>query len=888
MDSGSKTNVPNAIPNKAAIDRAFERKVRRARWVLFFEKLWLRVWLLISVAGLFVLATLVGVWPSLGDAGHVVVLSLFALAALAAATYLVRTPWPSREAAVHRIESVSGVPHRPATSYEDTLTTSADQTETRTIWIAHRRRMAALLSRLRTGKPRPRTDRFDPFALRALGTLGVVLLIALAGPGLVDRLGSAFRFSSADRFAEARLDAWVTPPPYTGRPPLMLADGANPIGGARADEAVASPVAQEVPERSVVIARASGLGSSALTIEVPGADPDKPEVIEAEAGSGQQGVQEARYEIRNGTTLRVKAGGTVIAEWPLTVLPDQTPSIALIDKLSRTPRGSLKLKYKVEDDYGVASAEVKLKKAPPKPADPKRAWAAAKPLTGPRPPLMRPPPLPLRLPQANAKTGEATSFLELASHPWAGLRVLMTLEAKDVAGQTGRSETIELVLPERQFKKPLARAVIEQRRKLLDDPRYRDQVRTALNALTFAPEGFIEDMRVYLGLRSVYYRLQNDRSRAGMKSVIEQLWHIALRIEDGNLSDAERRLREAQDRLAKALEEGASEEEIARLMKELRDAFNEFAREMAKNRGDEDSLPDGQAGEELTQQDLDEMMSALEDMAKNGSREEALRMLAEMQELMERMQSGQQNRQRAQENKQIMKMMEELSSMLGEQQQLMDDTFSEQRKAGQRAGQRNDGRGRQRGQRSGRPGSQQGQRGLGQRGDEGSRGQFGEGDQMGQQGRGRGQLGERQRSLRERLSELKERMRRKRAGDQDSLEAAREAMGAAERALEESEFGSATDAQAEALDEMRRSAQQMAEQMLANSPGRYGQNRNNRDPLGRPQRTRGPDLGTSVKVPSEIDRQRAREILEELRRRLGEATRPPPELDYLERLERRF
>jgi hypothetical protein len=47
-------------------------------------------------------------------------------------------------------------------------------------------------------------------------------------------------------------------------------------------------------------------------------------------------------------------------------------------------------------------------------------------------------------------------------------------------------------------------------------------------------------------------------------------------------------------------------------------------------------------------------------------------------------------------------------------------------------------------------------------------------------------------------------------------------------------------------------------------------------------------MGSSVKIPDEIDMQRAREILEELRRRLGETGRPPVELEYLERLLKRF
>ena len=74
-------------------------------------------------------------------------------------------------------------------------------------------------------------------------------------------------------------------------------------------------------------------------------------------------------------------------------------------------------------------------------------------------------------------------------------------------------------------------------------------------------------------------------------------------------------------------------------------------------------------------------------------------------------------------------------------------------------------------------------------------------------------------------------------------------------------------------------------------PSRYGMNgsQTELDPMGRPpQRTDGSDPGVGVKVPDQIDIQRAREILEELRRRIGETTRPPIELEYLERLLKRF
>jgi hypothetical protein len=67
-------------------------------------------------------------------------------------------------------------------------------------------------------------------------------------------------------------------------------------------------------------------------------------------------------------------------------------------------------------------------------------------------------------------------------------------------------------------------------------------------------------------------------------------------------------------------------------------------------------------------------------------------------------------------------------------------------------------------------------------------------------------------------------------------------------------------------------------------PGPGYRNRSGRDPLGRPSANTGPDFGENVKVPEEADIQRARRILEAIRKRLGEAYRPEMERYYLERL----
>lgn len=889
--------------------RVFERKIWRARAAGVFEQLWLKLWLVLGVVAAFLLVSYLGLWPHLPAALHILLLGVFGVALLAALVSLARVTWPSREDAIRRIERVSGVPHRPASSYEDTLSAQSSDPATAALWEAHRSRMAALLKKLKSGTPHPRTDRHDPFAARAALTLGLVAVTGLLGHGASERIAQAFEIGGKGELAQARLDAWLTPPTYTGKPPVMLADGAGAAKAGKNSEPAAIAV-HEAPVKSLLIVRAGGMGAAPLAIEitpiVPAGEAPKVERVEANPAADVGDLKEVRYEMKGSASVRVVSGSSELARWHVAVIPDNLPRISLSRPPELTPRGSLKLTYKVEDDYGVASAGVKLKRLADVPRDARTAWAQPPPPSGPRMPLMRPPKLDLRLPKPNATSAEAHTYFEMASHPWAGRRVLMTLEAKDVAGQTGRSPAFEMILPERKFTKPLARAVVEQRKKLLDDSRYRESVLAALDALTLEPEGFIDDMRVYLGLRTVYHRLKNDRKRDGFKSAIDQMWQIALRIEDGSLSDAERALREAQDKLAKALEDGASEEELKQLMQELRQAMAEFMKQLAQENQDgqpqEGQNPDQQT---LAQQDLERMMRNLEDMAQNGSREQAQQLLSEMQDLMERLQSGRQDQAQAQKNQEMMKMMEELGNMVGDQQSLMDETFQERRK-----GDQNEGRGGQRqnkpppgmkgmggdgkqGDTGGAPPGQSEQAQRGQRGrpQPGGQGQQGQGDQFGQGDRqgGLADLAQRQRQLRDRLSQLQKQMREKGAPSSQQLDDAESAMESAEDALQNGDLAEATEQQSRALDQMRQGAQDMAQEMMRNMPQRYGQSGDTpRDPLGRPQRSQGPDLGTSVKVPDQIDVQRAREILEELRRRLGDARRAPVELDYLERLLRRF
>jgi hypothetical protein len=265
------------------------------------------------------------------------------------------------------------------------------------------------------------------------------------------------------------------------------------------------------------------------------------------------------------------------------------------------------------------------------------------------------------------------------------------------------------------------------------------------------------------------------------------------------------------------------------------------------------------------------MLKNLENMARSGNRDMAQQMLSQLRDLLDRLQSGRMADQG--QSQRFGKMMDEFGNIIGRQQQLLDDTFGQQRRQGDRG---------QRGQRG-----QQGQRGQGQQGQPGQ-GQQGQGEGEGDQP---GALGDRQRQLRDMLGRLQRGMREFGLNPPGQFKGAGDAMERAERSLREGDLDGAAQEEGKALEQLRQGARDMAQQMLRQLPSRFGLNNNpgELDPLGRPpQRTDGPDPGVGVKVPDQIDVQRAREILEELRRRLGEPTRPMLELEYLERLLKRF
>jgi uncharacterized protein (TIGR02302 family) len=850
--NGATPDPTEPTRDAAAVSRLrLAEALQRAKFAIAWERGWPHLARLLTVGGLFLVASWVGLWLALPSLARAAGLCLFAMLALAALFPLVKFRWPSREAALSRLDRGTGIRHRPATALTDTLATK--DPVALALWQAQRERTLASIKRIRAGLPSPRLSIHDPWALRALVAVMMVATFVAAGEERSARVAAAFDWQGVLSPANVRVDAWVTPPGYTGKPPVILS-------AANKDAAAPNAGPLPVPAGSTLIVRSSG---GSLDVVVGGGLTET-----APAEQAPKGTNEKHFTIAGDGTAHVRAPAGQ-PQWKFSAVADRAPTIALAKDPERLARGSLQMSYKIEDDYGVTEAQARFAARPNEAAK----GAASRP-------LFDPPKFALVLPNARTRNGVGQTVKDISEDPYAGADVTLTLTAKDEAGNEGKSEPFNMRLPERLFTKPLARALIEQRRNLALDANQNAQVYTALDALMIAPELFTPEAGHYLGLYSVTRQLEAARTDDAMREVVASLWALAVTVEDGNITDVDKALRAAQEALKQALERGASDEEIKKLTENLRAALDKFLQQLAeqlRNNPQQLARPLDPNTRMLSQQDLKNMLDRMERLSRSGDKDAARQLLEQLQQMLENLQMAQPGQNGDSDMEQALN---ELGDMIRKQQQLRDKTF----KQGQDS-RRDRMRGNKQGDQS-MSDLQQDQQGLrdrlkklqqelakrgmgqgqkGQKGQQGEKGQGG-GDQPGDDG-----------------------------DDGDNLGDADTAMGDADGRLGEGNADGAVDSQGKALDALRKGAQSLAQQMQpgdgdgqndgpGNRAGRQQSGGRDSDPLGRPLRGRefGDDL--TVKIPGEIDVQRVRRILEELRRRLGDPQRPQIELDYIERL----
>ena len=836
---------PDGAPDPAA---RLERLARRANWTLVWEQVWPPLAWALSVVALFLAASWFGLWFVASRPLHFGLLALFALALLAALFPLVKLRWPSRADALARLDRDAMIAHRPASGFEDELANGAGDETTSALWALHRARLARQVDNLSLAPPAPRMAWRDPRALR-FGALLLAFVAGLAaGPERYARVAAAFdgRGGGAGA-APPRVDAWIDPPAYTNKPPLLLK-----VAGQEKPESLVAP------EDSVIIVRSD---SKAIEAHVEGALTPETSPPPAAGGTPQKqdnAPLEQKFVLKGDGKLTLTDGGSLLASFSISSSALGKPKVTLLDPPQANVAGSMTLHYSLADAYGIASAEAKF-------AQPGAAGAA------PVHTLAEPPSLPLSLPNAAGGVGEARTTGDLSKHPWAGADVVMTLRATDVAGKVGESAPFAMKLPQRNFTNPLAKALVEERRDLILDPdRNRPRIAKVVDALMIAPDVFETPAGIYLGLRTAKTLLQGAQNDKDLIEVADLFWAMALQLEDGDASQTLKDLRAAEKQLREALQRGASDEEIKVLTKQLRELAERYLSELAQQ--DKSASPEDTP---MDAQDLEAMLDRMEETARDGARDEAQAMLDQLQDMFENL-KGAHSAQADPAQRELNNQLNELQKLLRDQQALRDETFRRDRRE----------RSRREAPDAGAP-------------DEDA------------QGKDAAPLDKRQGDLRDRLTELQRRLKAmglegkgfddaqgdmseaegdlKGGGQPSPGNGEAEAEGEGGKGKGGKGLGDAVDAQGRALQALREGAQGLQQQLQGNGKGGTktvgrGEGRGQgRDPLGRGQGgPRGASEGLLNEGPEAAER--ARKVLQELRRRLADPNRPSDERDYLERL----
>lgn len=846
-------------------DRTIERLrpiLRGAVLSIRWEKLWRVLWAPMGVVTLFVGIALTDVLPMLPDVVHALALCFFAaLLGFSFSGFRSALAPINAEQAARRVEDESGLRHRPLTALFDHPTQTKLSPEAEVLWHAHLKRAEKDTEKLKVPLPRPRIALRDIRGLRFISVVVLFIGILMGGSEPFDRIVRAVTPTGGVYQAQPfQVDLWLTPPRYTGLAPTTFSQsGLSQLE----DEAVTDsqrkgslivPIGSQLlvqvtdAEHAPVLA----LGSNSIPFTQLGGEQSASYKLETNIGSDFVGAE----------TMALEIGGVTVAEWDVLVAPDNAPTVEYERAPSRRRDTQLDIAYLASDDYGVREIEMLIVRPNGRAVPGGEAEIRVE--------------LPLSGDRRNIKTSSSRDF---SAHSWAGLPVRVQLIATDTAEQTAETETIEVVLPERIFNHPVARALADVR-KQINDPTP-DVVKTGaaqLQELSRYPMRFFDDLVSFLSIRVAHSRLVYAKGDDQIASVQRLLWETALRIEDGEFALAEADLIRLQEEAMQALRDGKLGEELEQVMQQLQEAMDRYMQALAERLEEMglDQLPPMANLPEMQTQDIQDMMDRIQEMAETGNRDAAEQMLAELQQMMEQLREGLQMQQSNPAMANARQMMDDLRSLAEDQQQLLDRTFEESQN--ERSGSFQRPRlapGQQQGQ---QPGQQQGQR------------------QQGQQ-QGQGPRAADQEALRKRLGELMMEM-------DEALGQIPENMGRAEQQMEQAgnnmgkgEMSDAANNQSQALEELRNATNQMAEAMAqqfgaqlglgSGQPQRSG-NQQGFDPFGRRNSSEN-GQGTTVEdadvqLPNRMDILRAREILDELRKRSGERSRPKLELDYIDRL----
>ncbi len=877
MTEDTQSNAPPTAGSAA------QRRVMLAWLALAWERLWARLWIVAVLLGVAAIVVLIDVLPSLHWAVHIFIVIAAAVGVGAVAwRRLSDFTWPTRGEARARLETTSPVTHRPLTTVEDTLVAGASAIQ-EWMWRMHQARARDDLDRLRVKGPAPGVAGRDRFALRAAVILALFVAVLGGWSDLTKRVSRGILPSFGGDTSHVGIKLWITPPAYTNLSPTYV-ELPTPEGAKQPD-------VLNIPEGSKALAIITGTPSdTALAFDAAVVPLQK---LADETQRGEVDVKPAkRVEIRQGTR--------VLAGWPAKWIEDKPPQIALPTPPSEASRWKLRIDYKAADDYGIESVTGRMSKA---------GEGAGEPFD-----------FPVDLPPGAGLDFAQSAQVDLAAHPLAGQKVILQLIVKDYAGKTGTSAKVEAQLPERVFVHPVAKELVKWRKELMAKPK--ETASQALEAVTRIlqhPESFGGEPLVHLTLATTKYRLANEPAADAGKTPADLMWHAAVRIEDGSLVSAERRLADAEQALKEAIERGAPPEEIKRRLAELKQAAAEYA----KAKGAKDPK-NSFAQSDKSMSDLEKAMDQVRQMSEMGATDAAKEAMQALRDQLEKMRDGGDKQADASKNPDVKKseeLLKEMRELTKKQSDLMNESFDKARKQAQ--SNKQDGDNQKQASKGGDDKTKQGKgdkqveskgsdAGIAKAGDpKGDASMLGATGAASNQGdfSGNGEptpgspeskeaaaSAAKEEALRKKFKEIMDKLEQMGVEKPENTNETEHAMEDARDSVRAAQWKEGAEGMSKAVSKLTQSMAEAEEKLMQQlldkglggimrsaTPGqlRYS-------PLGSADGRHG----EKIIVPTDPDKQgmsqRVRVILDEIRKRAADRTRPEEEQDYLQRLKKQF
>lgn len=806
-----KNNLPNSILLKIIYAGAGILWEKIARYLL----------LLLSIVLLFFCLTMLNFFTSLPVIIHILFLFIFFMGSFIFLLKIILSlKWPNIKSCVRRLEIDNQLKNRPLSVLFDTPALNKESI----LWKKHYIRMLDQVQSIKNFKSKAILKLSDPLFIRFPFLLISFVIIFSNSNNYITKVEAALIPDfSVEKTTSAIFTGWISPPKYTGISPILLSETMSQI---------------DSPQGSILTARIfGGKGVSKLVINNQEKDFIK---IDKDNFALESLVEDTGM-------LMIWQDDNVIFSKNLNIIKDQPPIIKLLNKPEKTVKGVLKIGYILEDDYGIKNlqANVIIKD--------KRSSLEETEIF-------------FSIPFDPEIKGSQFSeyYYDLTEHIWAGMPVLFFITGKDFVGNEGKSKEHEILLPERDFKNPLAISLINQRKNLGLELISVEE--TIFNLALIEENKYLHDdyFIAHKWLSEVVQSLKESITKSNVegfkqirKKAIDKLWKAALFVESGQLAKAEEDLRKAQEALKEALSQSndASEvqesidnldEALGKYLDEIEDPMNVDAPQVSES--DDPGDRGGENGAQTNErQDLEKKLEEIADLAVAGSLDEAEKQLEEMQDTTEALDRDALGEALGEEEGESQPMaMQQISEMIEQQEALMEDSFEASMNAAQADQQT--------------PGS------------------------------GPVNAGKEQDTLRKQLEDVMKEIAESDDPIPEELGRADRAMRQASRELNRNRPDRAESAQGKAIEELKKAAEAIDRMHSSSGPSQMaGQNENNRsrdrrDPLGRVPPGQGSSPGGDVGLPNEPDITRARKIAKQLYLKAEESLEGTVERRYVDSL----